>query len=994
MLAIFTTVSESKVATKRVSKHLGEQHDQSTHGRRKTGSGLSGVREAARGTDLARHRYGQIEGQMSFFTDEPYEKPKQAEYSTKIGTVKDATPIPKDVTNFSDTTAEEDLEVAQSIFDMDIELKDGRLVEVRVARVNGGGSVLRVMGEVFVTVGDSKFDAGVFDRTLSFSNGDAYNAGFSIKSRYQGRGIGTTILRHWEDQYHRAGLHRMSVTAQSTAYGSNGAYTWLKYGYQPEDPASLVSAYAKYLIEGVGEHDLRAEVAVGRLAPVLDMVGATDPDGYYDRIMNLSGDFGSARREINTMTDEIEQIIYGSYYSAEPLELLSVSDDFGDFLKNTDISWDGEMYTTPLFRNQYAKSATINQAVHDVIYRWMIEDPAGLENDDPKFWSDIRAAYGKVKKHGGSSHDQKTHGRRKHSAASFATMARLVPKVTGRAEDTKRETSENIAAAIMEVGVADTPEKAHQIALELQDLVQQNKVIYPFPALGGRATPYEGPNDYFNAESLASGVLKAWARSSSDRYSLVLHLAALHSLGVIDNYDGVNFHNYGTEFTNDRDIYLQGNISGGDSATAYDQMRERFPKAIEFVEAVVKAQYEATQQKFKEAGVTHVTVSRGVTVTNQNRPSFKEALWIDSDRSQSLGQTVGLLSDIDERPLSSWTADTWKAIEFARDYGSSELGAEPVVMTAVVPVELVFSTPQTGLGSPAESEVVLLSGNYDAIAFVGESGQPWQTSAMDIEDFVTASKDLRVPVGKEDRPKASIGSILNQGNNSDWIKSLAKGKKVKKDSPTVNSVHTATAMGVKRKRLGYKKRKMQDALRKHAEHDQKTHGRRKQGSATLSDAVVAWVGAGRGGPIGNDIKAVVTGRESSVPAEHRDQAREYASTLKDALRDAPKVDYYLHRGLRRREQWKEGDEITLPLESATPDWDLAYEYARDFEPSNNPTAMVRFQHGAPYIDGSGYRAGGEEGITGGKFKVVQVDRGMTLNSDVYPVYVLEYIGES
>jgi hypothetical protein len=182
-------------------------------------------------------------------------------------------------------------------------------------------------------------------------------------------------------------------------------------------------------------------------------------------------------------------------------------------------------------------------------------------------------------------------------------------------------------------------------------------------------------------------------------------------------------------------------------------------------------------------------------------------------------------------------------------------------------------------------------------------------------------------------------------------------------------------------------------LAKHVEHDQSTHGRRKTAGSALSDAVVAWVGAGQGGPIGDDIKAVVTGRADSVAPEYRDEARKYASALKDALKDAPKTDYYLHRGLRRRMQWEAGDEITLPLESATPDWNLAHDYARDFESYNRPTAMVRFQPGAPYIDGSGYRAGGQEGITGGKFKVVKVDRGMTLNSDVYPLYVLEYVGE-
>lgn len=139
---------------------------------------------------------------------------------------------------------------------------------------------------------------------------------------------------------------------------------------------------------------------------------------------------------------------------------------------------------------------------------------------------------------------------------------------------------------------------------------------------------------------------------------------------------------------------------------------------------------------------------------------------------------------------------------------------------------------------------------------------------------------------------------------------------------------------------------------------------------------------------------MVTGRESSVPSPYREQARQYATQLQAAIKQAKKTDSQLHRGMTRRPKWEEGDEVNLPLESVTDDWDLARDYAKDFDSYRKPTAMVRFEPGAPYIDGTGYRAGGSEGITGGRFKVTRVEQGMTLRSDVYPVYVLEYVGES
>lgn len=838
-----------------LSKHA--EHDQKTHGRRKTATGLSAVREAARGTRLARHRYGEIEGQTSFFTDEPYAKPKQAEYTTGIGTVKDNTPVPPAPAHILDTTDEEDRQIAKAIFDMDIELLNGDLVEVRVSDVMTGFGNLTVEGRVTV---DGEF-AGNFRRTLNFERAYAYNSSFEIEPDYQGQGLGTTILRHWEDQYHQAGLLTMRVTAASQGDRANGAYTWLKYGYQPDDSNGLIYAYALSL---AGEYEAGykdADEFIGQLAPVLDSVSMNDsePERVFAAIRGGNPD-------PYKLAESIKNIVYGGFY-ADPLALVADSDEFARYLKESDINWEGQKDTQPLFYTPYAKSDEGSRAAREVINRWMTEDPAGLENDDPQFWSDIRAAFKKVKKDSptvnsvhvasvmGSKKKRKKRGisgmvevdkgdypghpfrgnqwvggipegggkgkapsyekgkgkvggkktkeeAPKRKVASFDEMKKLVPKSEGNlgsgpggtAQSIKKETSRAIADAITAAGIADTPEKAHQIALELQDLVQQNQVIFPIPAFkAGRAISWDGPQDHINAETLASGVLRAWADSSSNRYSMVLQLAALHELGVVSDLEGVDFHNDEMAFTDDRDIWLDGRVDGRDSVIPYDEMRERFPNAMGFVGAVVKAQYEATQQKFKEAGVTHVTVSRGIGV--QFAKDFRDNLGVDEASSKSLEQTVGILGNIDERPLSSWTADTGTAIEFATDY--TESNTTRTVLTAVVPVELLFSTPYTGLGSPIESEVVVLSGNYKSVAFMQEERyDDWATSARDIEgmvNFAVRSGDI----GKADRPKKSIGAMLNEGNNADWIKALAKRKrkKMSKKEPIKDPKGGLTAAG-------------------------------------------------------------------------------------------------------------------------------------------------------------------------------------------------------
>jgi len=331
-----------------LSKHLGSQHDQKTHGRRKNG--------------LA----------------------PQAEYETGIGTVKDDMPSPSKVEERRYTN-EEALVVAKEIFELSIELSDGRIISSEVVEAYGGlvGDI-SVRGRLHIKENGKWQDAGVFNRALYARDGVAYNSFFSIVPSLQGQGVGTTIFRHWEDQYARAGIGKMETSAVSSDGSMNGGYTWLKYGFTPDEPDSLLSEYVTDLMDRFDE-GTPPDVVVQRLAPVLDMVGADNPNGYYSRIQS--------REDSRDIADDLVGVIFRSSKAIDPLELVSSSDDFANFLKE-EASWDGSKETSLLFSDQYAKSAEASKSARDVINRWMVEDPAGLENDAPEFWKDIRVAYG------------------------------------------------------------------------------------------------------------------------------------------------------------------------------------------------------------------------------------------------------------------------------------------------------------------------------------------------------------------------------------------------------------------------------------------------------------------------------------------------------------------------------------------------------------------------------------------------------------------------
>lgn len=367
---------------KTISKHLGSAHDQMTHGRKKTATGLTAVREAAAGTGLDRHPYDpdQVLGQQSFFTDEPYEDVAHAKYRAGGLEVVDRSPMPKAFPFGESLSEEEAMQVAKDIFELTITDDRGDTYTAEILYV-GEGSSVSLVGVLNDASGDP---VGRFERDLR-SEGEVYNASFKIDLSLQGRGIGTTILRHWEDQLGRAGFETMYVNAASGG-SMNGGYTWAKYGYYPESGTanSLLDDYVKNYIY-TDDDDMIAAVA----KPIAKMFNL--PEG---RIVDVlkSGDY-----EFGYDWGAGDNFLFFNVSDAIGEDLIYLADEipgFRDYLKS-DATWDGSKDIELL---DISKKAGYPKAVLEVINRWMATNPAGLENDDPEFWKEIRMAYKKVRK--------------------------------------------------------------------------------------------------------------------------------------------------------------------------------------------------------------------------------------------------------------------------------------------------------------------------------------------------------------------------------------------------------------------------------------------------------------------------------------------------------------------------------------------------------------------------------------------------------------------
>jgi len=175
-------------------------------------------------------------------------------------------------------------------------------------------------------------------------------------------------------------------------------------------------------------------------------------------------------------------------------------------------------------------------------------------------------------------------------------------------------------------------------------------------------------------KAIGSGIVNAWAISSQSIGSRLLGRAVISEFGASNKLDP--------------DDTTERAINNRQASGETDSLEKLFRIAA-------VRQYEMTQRALKAAGITHVDLVRGM----------------------SISQPVKGVRESEMRALSSWSTEMKTTRSFAGWLGDGQ----PTYVSARFPIERIFATPLTGIGCFHEAEFVVLGvPGTDNVFFIPE----------------------------------------------------------------------------------------------------------------------------------------------------------------------------------------------------------------------------------------------------------------------------------
>jgi hypothetical protein len=123
------------------------------------------------------------------------------------------------------------------------------------------------------------------------------------------------------------------------------------------------------------------------------------------------------------------------------------------------------------------------------------------------------------------------------------------------------------------------------------------------------------------------------------------------------------------------------------------------------MKAFIESQYEATQEKLRDLGISYVKVYRGM--------KFDEMFEDDKYKlATSLANSDSNEVEVALRPLSSFSSSENTADGFSEggylEYDGEEIKAPSILIDSVIPASQIFSSAMTGFGCLFETELVVL----------------------------------------------------------------------------------------------------------------------------------------------------------------------------------------------------------------------------------------------------------------------------------------------
>ena len=471
-----------------------------------------------------------------------------------------------------------------NIFGVEVE-SQGVVIEARVEGMSEYHGEIEVYGRLVTSRGTG---AGTFQRNLNTDEGTVYNDHFVINEEFQGRGIGTAISAHWEDQLVRAGYHKMSTSAFTNSI-YNGAYTWLKYGYTPvheNEVEIVINDFVRKARSGEGNISPSGEKSLVR---ILGVGGLLD-----DLPTHTAAQPGRHRAGRGTVGRT-----YTDVHGTDMVPLLEIP-AFVDYLKTGwggNVEWAGSKPLKLLQKDGVRKATMSPQtaALVEVANRWMRQNPVGLENDDPRFWEEVKQARNEISKFN-PYHDQL--GRFTTADANVTGTAKGTLTRAGRRLTTARKALERAQKATA-MSVRLTTKGDRQ---QIKSFLDNHKVFTGNPnSLDGTELAKEIP--------AISDAIKVTENAVTITFDRPIDSKALRALGGYLDRGGSG-----------SDLWRKLNPWNSDSLPS--------KKTVKVMEGLKKAREQVNEaaRKFVDAG--------GVFVQDWSHPTRVPNVWLDSYKGE------------------------------------------------------------------------------------------------------------------------------------------------------------------------------------------------------------------------------------------------------------------------------------------------------------------------------------------------------------------------
>lgn len=242
-------------------------------------------------------------------------------------------------------------------------------------------------------------------------------------------------------------------------------------------------------------------------------------------------------------------------------------------------------------------------------------------------------------------------------------------KKNAAAKRVKHEIASDLSSRIAKSGI-----KESDVSDEMLLSFDRNNEFYGTTSAKERLLKAGVPESMHRRYALAAGMTRSWAETSGDSVARAV----------------------GVQFAIRKELKVSGALTKHFGSEAkkkglpWGKEQEDIIKRIQdnkAVRAVVRAQYQATQDHLKKIGVTHLVLARG---------------W-----SGSTIVKQGQDQDISLQPASSFSMH--KSVSYMFSGGPS---AKKRGIVGTVPADRIFSTCVTGFGCLGEQEVVVLGGKF------------------------------------------------------------------------------------------------------------------------------------------------------------------------------------------------------------------------------------------------------------------------------------------